>query len=168
MFYIFGPFSDDLTCRLVAFQLGAIGLGAKRLGSEQGVWEVAAHRWLTPTAPQIFVTFFAPGVKFSSTKPLGKSRKVDSPQKKSGKASGWAPEIRPKHRKSLPNGRQQGGAFGAAPRRRRFAPPPWGSCRFPFGKDFLCLGLISGAHPEAFPLFFWDCPPSSVFPLLIL
>ena len=26
-----------------------------------------------------------------------------------------APEMRPKHRKSLPNGRQQGGAFGAAP-----------------------------------------------------
>ena len=26
-----------------------------------------------------------------------------------------APEMMPKHRKSLPNGRQQGGAFGAAP-----------------------------------------------------
>ena len=46
---------------------------------------------------------------------MGKPRKVDSPKKKEGgKASGWAPEIRPKHRKSLPNGRQQGGAFGAA------------------------------------------------------
>ena len=70
----------------------------------------------------------------------------------------------PKHRKSLPNGRQQGGAFGARPRGRRFAPPPWGSCSLPFGKDFLCLGLISGANPEAFPpSFFWDCPPSLVF-----
>ena len=44
------------------------------------------------------------------------------------------------------------------------APPPWGSCCLPFGKDFLCFGLISGAHPEAFPHFFWDCPPSLVFP----
>ena len=79
------------------------------------------------------------------------------PKKEGGKASGWAPEIRPKHRKSLPNGRQQGGAFGAAPRGRHFAPPPWGSCCLPFGKDFLCFGLISGAHPESFPLsFFWD------------
>ena len=72
-------------------------------------------------------------------------------KKEGGKASGWAPEIKPKHRKSLLNGRQQGGAFGAAPRGRRFAPPPWGSCRLEFGKDFLCFGLISGAHPEAFP-----------------
>ena len=39
--------------------------------------------------------------------------------------SEWTPEMSPKHRKSLPNGRQQGGAFGAAPRGRRFAPPPW-------------------------------------------
>ena len=70
-----------------------------------------------------------------------------------------------KHRKSLPNGRQQGGAFGAAPRGRRFAPPPWGSCCLPFGKDFLCFGLISGAHPAAFPHFFLgDCPPFLVFP----
>ena len=64
------------------------------------------------------------------------------------------PEMMPKHRKSLPNGRQQGGAFGAAPRGRRFAAPPaWGSCCLPFGKDFRCFCLISGAHPEAFPLF---------------
>ena len=32
-----------------------------------------------------------------------------------------APEMHRKHRKSLPNGRQQGGAFGATPRARRFA-----------------------------------------------
>ena len=33
----------------------------------------------------------------------------------------WASEVRPKHKKSVPNGRQQGGAFDAAPlgRRRR-------------------------------------------------
>ena len=49
--------------------------------------------------------------------------------------------------------------LGAAPK----APP----CCLPFGEDFLCLGLISGAHPEAFPpSFFWDCPPSLVFPIL--
>ena len=35
------------------------------------------------------------------------------------------------------------------------APPPWGSCCLPFGKDFLCLGLISGAHPKVFPHFLW-------------
>ena len=76
-----------------------------------------------------------------------------------------AAEMMLKHRKSLPNTRQQGGPFGATPRGRRFAPPPWGSCCLPFGKDFLCFGLISGAHPEAFPpSFFWDCPPSLVFP----
>ena len=41
---------------------------------------------------------------------------------------------------------------GAAPK----APP----CCLPFGEDFLCFGLISGAHPEAFPSFFLggDCP----------
>ena len=76
-----------------------------------------------------------------------------------------APEMMQKHRKSLPNGRQQGGAFGAAPRGRRFALPPWVFCCLPFGKDFLCFGLISGAHPEAFPpSFFLDSPPSLVFP----
>ena len=36
---------------------------------------------------------------------------------------------------------------GAAPK----APP----CCLPFGKDFLCFGLISGAHPEAFPPSFF-------------
>ena len=45
------------------------------------------------------------------------------------------------------------------------APPPWGSCCLPFGKKFLCVGLIPGADPEAFPpSFFWDYPPSLVFP----
>ena len=138
---------------------------------------------------------------------MGKPRKVER-QKKSGKAPGWAPEIMPKHRRSLPNGRQQepkgaarsaaslwrrrrrrlfvfhlvrisyafgsfsepvlarflskvrksglsaprpnerqqGVAFRAAPRGRRFAPPPWGSCCLPFGKDFLCLRIISRAR----------------------
>ena len=76
---------------------------------------------------------------------MGKPRKVDNPKQKGGKASGWAPEIMPKHRKSLPNGRQQSGAFGAAPRggaSRR----PLGFCCLRFGKDFLCFGMISGAH----------------------
>ena len=44
------------------------------------------------------------------------------------------------------------------------APPPWVFCCLPFGKDFLGLALISGAYPEAFPHFFWDCPPSLAFP----
>ena len=34
---------------------------------------------------------------------------------------------------------------GAAPK----APP----CRFPFGKDFLCFGLISGAHSGPILIF---------------
>ena len=74
-----------------------------------------------------------------------------------------APEMHRKHRKSLPNGRQQGGAFGAAPRGRRFAPPPWGSCCLPFGKDFLCFWCISGAlldlHGPPSPL--WKLRPWS-------
>ena len=56
------------------------------------------------------------GVLFTTggrTKEGGQSQK-----KEGGKASGWAPEIMPKHRKSLPNRRQQepqgGGAEGAA------------------------------------------------------
>ena len=44
-----------------------------------------------------------------------------------------APETHRKHRKSLPNGKQQGGAFGAAPRGRRFAPPPWAFVVFKVG-----------------------------------
>ena len=94
---------------------------------------------------------------------LGKPRKVERQKKEGGKAPGWAPEIMPKHRKSLPNGRQQGGAFGAAPRGRRFAPPPWGSCCLPFGKDFLCFWCISGAlldlHGPPSPL--WKLRPRS-------
>ena len=30
-----------------------------------------------------------------------------------------------------------------------------GASLLPFGKDSLCLGLISGAHPEAFPPSFF-------------
>ena len=48
-----------------------------------------------------------------------------------------ASEVTPEHKKSLPNGRQQGGAFGAAPR---------GLLLSSFGKDFLCFGLTSEAH----------------------
>ena len=74
------------------------------------------------------------------------------------------PEMTPKHMKSLPNGRQQGGAFGAAPRGRRFAPPPWGSCCLACGKDFQCFSLISGAHPEAFPPSFFGLSTFLGFP----
>ena len=49
------------------------------------------------------------------------------------------------------------------------APPPWGSCCLPFGKDFLCFGMISGAHPKAFPpSFFWGLSTLLVFPNLML
>ena len=71
----------------------------------------------------------------------------------------------PKHRKFLPNGRQQEPQGGGAKRSPLGAAPKAPPCCLPFGKDFLCFGLISGAHPEAFPpSFFWDCPPSLVFP----
>ena len=39
---------------------------------------------------------------------------------------GRAPEMMPKHRKSLPNGRQQGGAFGAAPKGAALRAAPFG------------------------------------------
>ena len=66
------------------------------------------------------------GEKPSPEKRMGKDKKKrrgkgppkrrgKSPPKKIGKIQEWAPDIRPKHRKSLPNRRQQGGAFGAAP-----------------------------------------------------
>ena len=59
--------------------------------------------------------------------------------------------------KAAPSAPPQGG--GASRR-------PLGSCYLPFGKDFQCFGLISGAHPETFPHFFGDCPPSLVFPIV--
>ena len=37
-----------------------------------------------------------------------------------------APEMMQKHRKSLPNGRQQGGAFGAAPKGAALRAAPFG------------------------------------------
>ena len=44
-----------------------------------------------------------------------KSRSREKKQEKYKIHPEWAPEIKPKHRNSLPNRRQQGGAFGAAP-----------------------------------------------------
>ena len=86
------------------------------------------------------------------TKEGGQSQK-----KEGGKASGWAPEIRPKHRKSLPNGRQQEPQGGGAKRRPLGAAPKAPPCCLPFGMEFLCFGLISGAHPDVFPpsFFLW-------------
>ena len=83
---------------------------------------------------------FVPGM-------VGKPRKVDSPKKKKvEKPQDGHHEIMPKHRKSLPNGRQQkpqgGGAkrrplgLGAAPK----APP----CCLSFGKDFLSFASLPG------------------------
>ena len=66
-----------------------------------------------------------------------KSRSREKKQEKYKIHPEWAPEIKPKHRNSLPNRRQQN------PRGRREAPPP---CCLPFGKDFLCFGIISGAR----------------------
>ena len=57
------------------------------------------------------------GVKSFNWEHRGR-RKSHSREKKQEKYKihpEWAPEIKPKHRNSLPNRRQQGGAFGAAP-----------------------------------------------------
>ena len=90
---------------------------------------------------------------------LGKPRKVDSPQKKKLEKP---QDGRQKSSQNIGNPYQMEDDK-AAPS----APPPWGSCCLPFGKDFLCLGLISGAHAEAFPpSLFWDCPPSLALPCL--
>ena len=51
-----------------------------------------------------------------------------------------------KHRKSLPNGRQQEPQGGGAKRRPLGAAPKAPPCCLRFGKDFLCFGIISGAH----------------------
>ena len=77
---------------------------------------------------------------------MGKPRKVDNPKKKK------VEKPQDGHQKSCQNigNPYQMEDNKAAPS----APPPLGSCCLPFGKDFLCLGLISCAHPEAFPLFF--------------
>ena len=56
-----------------------------------------------------------------------------------------APEMRQKHRKSLPNGRQQEPQGGGAKRRPLGAAPKAPPCCLPFGKDFLCFWCISGA-----------------------
>ena len=73
---------------------------------------------------------------------LGKPRKVDNPRKKNvEKPQGWAPEIRPKHKKSLPNGRQQEPQGGDAKRRPLGAAPKAPPCCLPFGKDFSMFGL---------------------------
>ena len=77
--------------------------------------------------------------------PLGKPRKVERPKKEEGgKAPGWAPEIMPKHKKSLPNGRQQEPQGGGAKRRPIEAAPQAPPCCLRFGKDFLCFWCISG------------------------
>ena len=63
------------------------------------------------------VASHGPGTKRPHTS--GKTQEGGQSPKNGGKASGWVPEIKPNHRKSLPNGRQQepqgGGAKGAAP-----------------------------------------------------
>ena len=61
-------------------------------------------------------------------------------KKEGGKASGWAPEVMPKHRKSLPNGRQQGGAFGAAHKGPALRAVPYTS---PLGKLSESIGKRS-------------------------
>ena len=67
----------------------------------------------------------------------------------------WASEVRPKHMTSLPNEENKKPQGGGAKRRLLGAAPKAPPCCFPFGKDFLCFGLISGAHPEAFPPSFF-------------
>ena len=79
---------------------------------------------------------------------MQKPRKVDSPKKKevekpqdgrqqSGQNIGNPYQM--EDNKAAPSAPPQGG--GALR-----APPTWGSCRLPFGKDFLCFRYISGAE----------------------
>ena len=77
---------------------------------------------------------------------LGNQGRWTVPKKEGGKASGWAPEIKPKHRKSLFYQMEDNKAGPSAP-------PQWGgasrrplgvSCCLQFGKDFRCFWHISG------------------------
>ena len=64
----------------------------------------------------------------------------------------WAPEIRPKHRKSLPNRRQQN------PRGRREAPPPWGGAEGAALLSsiwYLRISYVFASFPEPILGRFW-------------
>ena len=89
---------------------------------------------------------------------MGKPKKVDSPQKKKVEKPQDGSQKSGQNIRNPYQMEDNKNPKGAAPK----AP----LCCLPLGKDFLCFGLISGAHPEAFPHFFWDCPPPLVFPLV--
>ena len=57
-----------------------------------------------------------------------------------------------KHRKSLPNRRQQG-APSALPKGAALRAAPLGSCCLPFGKDFLSFASLPGPLLGRFPEF---------------
>ena len=81
-------------------------------------------------------------------------RKSPSQKKEGGKTKidpEWAPEMKQKHRKSLPNGRQQN------PRGRREAPPPWGAPKAPLVVCHLVRISYDLLH---FPGPFWADFPS--------
>ena len=96
---------------------------------------------------------------------VGATRKVETPEKKkgvnTGKKKGETPEKRKgKIEKSTQNGLRKSGQNirnpyqtednkpqgSGAKRRPLGAPPKAPPCCLPFGKDFQCFGLISGAH----------------------
>ena len=94
---------------------------------------------------------------------LGKPREVDSP-KKNWKSTRMGSGNQAKTLEILTKWETTRRRLRRPPRGRRFAPPPWRSCCLPFGKDFLRFGLISGAHPEAFPLSFFGLSTFLGFP----
>ena len=106
----------------------------------------------------LFLQYFSLSAPFSGV--TGKTKEGGQSKKKGGKASGWAPEIRPKHRKSLPNGRQQEPQGGGAKRR------PLGVLVVYHLVSISCFGMISGAHPEAFPHFLLGLSTFLGFPTL--
>ena len=77
---------------------------------------------------------------------MGKPRKVDSPKKEKVEKP---QDGRQKSDQNIVNPYQM--EDNKNPKGAALKAPP---CCLPFGKDFLCFGLISGAHPEAFRHFF--------------
>ena len=143
------------------FLLGNIGGHFFPHGSRMAhVTKSKVSRSLFPTSSNRLLKIQEVG----KTKEGGQSPKMEKPQ-----------DGRQKLRQNMGNPQQMEdnkNPKGAAPK----APP----CCLPFSKDFLCFGMISGAHswispllfsalspilfPWISPFFFWALPPSVALP----